>query len=194
MIDFPERHGENTTMDFRRVLKLLIDRLDEGHIPYALIGGVALGLLGYPRGTQDIDLLVRKDDMPEISAIMKALGYETFHSSENVTQFAHPLAIFGVVDFLHSFREPTGLMLQRASVKQAFSGQLSLKVVRPEDLIGLKMQAIKNDPSLKGQALQDILALMRLYGRDLNWDDIRAYAEVLKMEDEYERLRSDPAE
>jgi predicted nucleotidyltransferase len=167
------------------VLEKLLPRFEAQGIRYALIGGLALGLLGVGRATMDIDFLVLRDDMPVVDRLMTDLGYECRYRSENVSQYVSPLAVFGEVDFLHAFRESALAMLRRARKQEIFGGTLQIKVITPEDLIGLKLQALKNDPSGRALDLEDIKALVRIHGTDLDWVRIREYVRILEAEDWY---------
>jgi hypothetical protein len=44
-------------MDLYDELRSLVAALDRQHVDYAICGGIALALHGYPRFTKDIDLL-----------------------------------------------------------------------------------------------------------------------------------------
>ncbi len=57
-------------MDFKLVTEKLLTAFNEHDIHYALIGGLALGAWGVPRGTVDMDFLVNRDDMEKVDAIM----------------------------------------------------------------------------------------------------------------------------
>src|SRR5215207_10148634 len=50
-------------------------RLDELGVPYALAGGMALFFHGYRRFTEDVDILVTKDDLKTIHEQLEGLGY-----------------------------------------------------------------------------------------------------------------------
>ncbi len=167
------------------VLEKLLPQFEAQEVRYALIGGLALGLLGVGRATMDIDFLVFRDDMPVVERIMGELGYECRYRSENVSQYVSPLAVFGEVDFLHAFRESTLEMLRRAQERAIFGGALRIKVVAPEDLIGLKLQALKNDPSGRVLDLEDIRDLVHVHGKSLDWVRIREYVRILEAEDWY---------
>ncbi len=173
-------------MDFKSVLSALIKRFEENNIRYALMGGFALGLWGVGRTTVDIDLLVNRDDMEEVDLIMKELGYDCKYRSKNVSQYVSPLRIFGEVDFLHAFREASLEMLKGAEKKQVFNS-LKINVLRPEDLIGMKLQAIKNNPEREQIDLVDINSLISVIGKDINWSLIEKYAKILDMKELYER-------
>jgi hypothetical protein len=49
----------------------LIDILNREKIPYAVCGGIAVAIYGYVRATQDIDILVLKDDVERISTAIR---------------------------------------------------------------------------------------------------------------------------
>jgi hypothetical protein len=171
-------------MDFKEVLTVLIKKFEQQNIRYALIGGFAMGLWGMGRSTVDIDFLVYRDDMEKVNTIMTGLGYECKYQTENVSQYISPLKVFGEVDFLHAFREASLDMLQRAEKKKVFE-ELIINVLRPEDLIGLKLQAIKNNPERKQQEMNDILFLVDTYKDKMDWALIERYAKILDMEEVY---------
>lgn len=49
--------------------------LDEAGVEYALCGGLALAVWGYPRATVDIDLVVHPQALPRAMAVAESLGY-----------------------------------------------------------------------------------------------------------------------
>ncbi len=146
-----------------------------------------MGLWGMGRTTVDIDFLVHKDDMNKVDRIMKELDYECKYRTENVSQYVSPLRVFGEVDFLHAFREATLSMLQRAEEKTVFE-KLSLRVLCPEDLIGLKLQSIKNSPERKAIEMDDILFLVQTYKDRMDWSLIEGYVKILNMEEIYREI------
>lgn len=165
-------------MDFKTVISSLLQRFKEHRVRYGLMGGFALGLWGVARSTVDLDILVHRDDLAKIDTIMKDLAYECKFRSENVAQYTSPLGRYGEVDFLFAFREASRGMLERSVEKKIFGGELAIKVLLPEDLIGLKLQAIKNNPARREQDMADIKALCAVQ-RELDWRLIRQYGEIL---------------
>lgn len=170
-------------MDFKPVIKKLIACFNEKNVRYGLMGGFALGLWGVSRSTADLDFLVDRNDMATVDSIMKDLGYKCRFKSDNVSQYVSDLRMFGEIDFLHAFREASREMLDRAIIKEVFSGDAEIRVLQPEDLIGLKMQAIKNDAARKENDLSDIKALIVVRGEQLDWALITKYAEILQASD-----------
>ncbi len=176
-------------MDFKIVLGALIDDFNKENIRYALIGGFALGALGIPRATVDLDFLVEKDDLPKVDKIVASQGYECVFKSENVSQYISPLKIFGEVDFLHAFRKIAVSMLERALELDIFDGSLKIKVLRPEDIIGLKIQAVANDETRETQEYADIEALISYYRKNLKWDIIEEYFSLFEKEEKFNDLK-----
>ena len=61
--------------DLEEELDLLRTAFHEASVEYALCGGLALGVHGFPRATIDIDLLIRSDDEERAEAVARELGY-----------------------------------------------------------------------------------------------------------------------
>jgi len=176
-------------MDFRLVTEKLLSAFKNAGVRYALMGGYAMGMWGSGRATVDIDFLVNRDDMDKVNGIMNSLGYECKYKSENVSQYISPLNIFGEVDFLHAFRETSIEMINRAEEKEISGGVLKIKVVRPEDLIGLKLQAIRNDSSREQMDIADIESLISLRAENFDWSLVENYFKLFNMEDLYKKLK-----
>ena len=181
-------------MDFKYVMRELVDSFARQGIDYALMGGFALGVWGAPRATVDMDFLILLEDMDRAHAILTSLGYELRYKSPNVSQYLSPLKTFGEIDFLHAFRDVAKSMLRRAPQKDIFGGEMKVKVLLPEDIIGLKVQAIANDPSRKNADLADIESLLKLHARRLDWQLIQSYFELFDFGPLFESLRGDYGE
>lgn len=69
-------------------------------IPYSLIGALALSLYGLPRFTADIDLLTKGRFWPQISPIMKKLGYTCYQKTASFAQFDSEMGVLGKIDFM----------------------------------------------------------------------------------------------
>lgn len=176
-------------MDFNLVIQKILTEFKKADVRYALIGGFALGMWGIHRATVDVDFLVLDSDMEKVDGIMKGLGYKSVFHSGNVTQYSSPEKVFGEVDFLHAYREASVSMLANAEEKPIFGGSLSIKVARPEDLIGLKVQAFVNDETRLVGDLADIESLMALYKEKLDWKRIDDYFSVFEKDGMAKELR-----
>lgn len=62
-------------MNLRQEFLAILDALQQARLDYAICGGFAVGLHGYPRLTTDIDLLVRPDDLERVREVLATVGY-----------------------------------------------------------------------------------------------------------------------
>jgi hypothetical protein len=62
-------------VDLKKELLGVVGALNLAGIPYALCGGLAVVLHGYPRLTRDIDLLLRREDLEAARSALSAIGY-----------------------------------------------------------------------------------------------------------------------
>jgi len=70
-----------------------------------------------------------------------------------------------------------------------FGGSCNARVLLPEDVIGLKVQAIANDPeNRRAKDSADIVALMEARGAGLDWGRMGEFYKLFGMEAEFQRL------
>ncbi|HEV7241514.1 MAG TPA: nucleotidyl transferase AbiEii/AbiGii toxin family protein [Thermoanaerobaculia bacterium] len=62
-------------LDLFDELTQLVAALDEQRVGYALCGGLAMAVWGFPRATVDIDLLIQSVDLWAAEAVAEARGY-----------------------------------------------------------------------------------------------------------------------
>ena len=53
----------------------VVEALTESNVPYALCGGLAVVLHGYPRATRDIVLIILPDDYDRVRETVRPLGF-----------------------------------------------------------------------------------------------------------------------
>ncbi len=172
-------------MDFQKVLDALLAEFKKHDVEAALIGGLALLIAGVERKTNDIDFMVRLSDAEKVDRIMKSLGYECLYKTENVANY-HGLSGLGQVDFLFAHRK-YGLEMMKRAESHSFQGQ-SLKSLRSEDLVGLKVQSSSSDPDRAEQDMLDVRNILRLHAKDLDIDLIREYFQLFKREKELDEI------
>ena len=150
------------------VLGEAVRALDKGAIDYLLIGGQASSLLGRPRCSSDIDLLVTPEDAPLALDALARAGFSTERVNPHwlFKAFRHDV----LVDLLFKVRGEIyldGEMLRRSAMRR-FRGT-SVRVVPPEDLIVMK--AIVHDEETP-RHWADALAI--LGSADLDWEYLLA--------------------
>jgi len=172
-------------MRLAHVIEILMQRFRDEGIDFALSGGLALSTMAVVRFTNDIDFIVYERDKTAVDRIMTDVGYEkqTF-STDEIVSYWSPLKAFGQVDFLLARRKYTRAMLQNAASRPLFGGQFQVNTVRPEDLIGLKVQAIANDPENRLLIDKpDIQRLLKLHCQKMDMELVREYFRVFDMEE-----------
>jgi predicted nucleotidyltransferase len=98
--------------------------------------------------------------------------------------YISPLKVFGQVDFLVARRKYSRAMLKRAREMSVLDGEVTVKALLPEDLIGLKLQAIVNDPINRyGVDVPDIQRLLKLHRSSMDMNLVREYFRLFEKED-----------
>ena len=137
----------------------------------------------------DLDFLAHRDDLHNLHILLTALGYQRSVQTENVSQYRHSEDPWGSVDFLHAFRRAALGMLARAKGYPIFGGSQIVRVADPEDIIGLKVQAMVNDPDRRSQEHADVERLAAVYGQRLDWERVVEYYELFGLPEEAKQLR-----
>ncbi len=150
--------------DLFDTLKSLCTLLNDEHIDYCLIGGLAVAILATPRATEDIDLLIliEEQQIPSLVGLLEKRfkiirGQNVMHFKSATicrTILASPSDEKGgivVVDFLLADHDTYRKAL-RNPLFLTVDGE-KIPVARPESLI--KMKELSNRP----QDLLDIAAL-----------------------------------
>jgi predicted nucleotidyltransferase len=146
------------------VMSEAVQALEKDAIAYVLIGGQASALLGRPRCSSDVDILVTPDDAP---LALEALGRAGFSTEQVNPHWLYKAFRRDVlVDLLFKTRGEIYLddeMLRRSTIRR-FHGT-HVRVVPPEDLIVMK--AIVHDEETP-RHWADALAILPV--SDLDWD------------------------
>jgi predicted nucleotidyltransferase len=175
-------------LDFRGVFEAVTNAMRDEGIDFALIGGFALAALGVPRATADLDFLIPGERADDIDRIMGQLGYETLHRSADVANYAGTESRTGHVDFLYARRPYSRGMLQRAG-RHRMMGRADVKVLQPEDIIGLKVQSSTNNPKRLRLDLDDIDRLLAAHP-EIDMHRVREYFRLFDREAELDALLS----
>jgi hypothetical protein len=174
-------------MDLRSVLLEIHAALDAAAIEHAMIGGLALAAHGAGRATVDLDLLADGARSDDVDLLLRARGYDCLHRSEHAVNYASSDPARGRVDFLLARSERGRRMLARARAHRVLD--TSVRVVEAEDLIGLKVQALSNDPGRRLLDLGDIQRLLRA-APALDLERVREYFRLFDREKELDALLS----
>lgn len=176
-------------MDFEKIVPLIIKEFEKEGIRYALMGGFAMGAFGVMRSTMDLDFLIDAADLEKVTAVMKKYSYNCVYSTDNISQYVAAAKIFGEIDFLHAFRKVSLSMFSRVKKITVLGGKISLNVLSPEDIIGLKLQALINDASRKAKEWADIESIAGHFGKKLDWRLIGDHFSLFKQTKQFKELK-----
>ena len=69
------------------IIERLAETAQEEELPFLLIGGYAVSFHGYSRFTKDIDVLIRKADLPEWTDLLNRVNYSPVEESPAFVRF-----------------------------------------------------------------------------------------------------------
>jgi hypothetical protein len=146
-------------VDFYGELTRVLAALQGRQLEYALCGGVALAIHGAPRATQDIDLLLRPEDLPALREVAHSLGFvlEAFP-----TDLASGVTIQRFTKLIEGQPFMLDVLLVKGPLETVWSGRLAtafeggtVQVVSREGLIALKLAAGRPQDLVDIQRLEE---------------------------------------
>jgi hypothetical protein len=147
-------------VNFFDELKALTSALELHGIDYALCGGVALAIHGAPRATQDIDLLLHREDLGALVRVREELGF-TLESLP--MDFASGIRIQRFTKIIEGQPFMLDVLLVTPALAAIFASRLivafeggRLQVVSREGLITLKLAAARPQDLVDIQRLQEL--------------------------------------
>lgn len=176
-------------MDFARELDEIGAFLDQAGHPHAVVGGVALAGYGHPRMTLDLDLVTDAAAQDALVAFMESRGFETLHRSTGYSNHLHPDRRRGRVDVVYVRGETARRVFAELRTLPGPGGR-AIKAPKPEHLIAMKVQAMRDAPERTWQEMVDIAHLLGLEGVDRA--EVRGYFEkngLLARWEEIDRVR-----
>lgn len=120
---------------------------------------------------------------------MHSLTYQTVQATRTFSQFESPLKAFGNIDFLHAIGE-SGLKILREAREKCVLGQI-IKVIQPEDLVGLKVLAYANDTRREPIDKSDVQKIHEAYQTGqlkLDLKKIESYYKIFEKLEDYKKL------
>lgn len=179
---------------FANTIRVVLDAAERGGFRAALIGGFALDLHGLRRTTGDVDFLVEERGAEPLLAELDAAGLRVLHRSVEVANLESSRPDIAPVDLIFARRGPTLAMLERARVRRLAIDGLAVPVIDVEGIIGLKLQAMGNDPRRRRRDEQDIVDLLASWLPELDLELLRSYFLLLEADDAFERLVAEARE
>jgi hypothetical protein len=156
------RHFEERSAVFDALHKIT-RRLNDLGIPYAVVGGMALFRHGLRRFTEDVDILVTKEDLKTVHERLEGLGYLPPHPrSKHLRDTEHGVRIALLTTGEYpgdgkpkpvAFPEPGPVSFEADGVRY----------IKPPNLVELKLASGMTNPG-RLKDLSDVLELIKILG------------------------------
>lgn len=153
----------------KHTLSTLLGAAAQRNLPCLLIGGNAVILLGSPRMTVDIDLLVPDERRSQWLDLMRDLGFQFLHGTDAFAQFEPGPAASAEkmipVDLM--FVDAATWKTLETGAREEAIGDQSVRIPRVEHLVALKLHAATS-PTRDA--------------REQDWEDIRQIVRACRLD------------
>jgi hypothetical protein len=157
-----------------------------GNLRFLIIGGHAINAYGYTRFTQDVDILVNRDQKSAWLSELALKGFNLYHDGGAFLQMTAPRDC-----------APLDLMLVNAATFETLNqetktvemSRVKMRIPSLNSLFALKIHVLSQDLPHRGfKDFTDILSLAQCNGVDLRSDKFRELCEKFGNTKIYERL------
>ena len=177
-----------------KLLKKVLDLLDENHIDYMVTGSLVSSIQGEPRATHDVDILVNmtKDAIPSLINTFTPPGY--YISEIAIDDAIKYKSMFNLLDTTEGDKVDFWVLTNDAFDQSRFARKkeekvlgLSMKISSPEDTILMKLHWA----NLSGGSEKQFTDALRVYEVQfvtLDISYIESWAEALGVKIIWQRL------
>lgn len=159
----------------------------QGGLRFLVIGGHAVIHHGYARATQDVDILIQKEDRDRWLEVLATLGYKLFHDGGTFLQLEAPSADAWDLDLMLVNAETFQKFLADAEADDIEGVAVSMPSLR--HLLALKFHALKYAKSDRVLIdSDDVVNLARINDVDVRADWFRQLAEKYGTAELYEAI------
>lgn len=159
-------------MKYKDIFHLLKDIFDKNNITPVLIGGLAISKYSAARQTVDIDFLIIEEDYKKVLQLLVEEGYHEHGKSDVCAKVITDGSYIFDIDFVFVDKE-TIVKIINDGVERNLSG-LSFLIPSLENMVALKLHAIKNNPNKREfKDLPDIINMIRENDVDISSEKFR---------------------
>ena len=173
---------------FLRAIEIVLEAAGRGGFRVALIGGFALPFHGVMRATGDVDFLVEVAGADLLHETLLSVGQRCLNRTDELANYESTRPEIAPVDVLYARRRPSVAMLARARITRSAGLGLEVPVVDAEGIIGLKVQAMANNPARRDRERDDIRELLIAQRSHLDLDLVREYHRIFGLEEQLEEM------
>jgi transposase-like protein len=182
---------------FEEILPRLARALDAAQVPYMLTGSVASSAHGFPRSTQDIDIVIAPTRAGLLALIRQFPEGSYYADQQQALNALDRKSQFNVIDFATGWKIDFIIAQDSSYGREAFGRRaiseidgVSVYVVTPEDAIISKLQWAKASDSER--QLRDVAGILAAQGDKLEIPYIERWTRELGVEDLWQMLKTQP--
>ena len=175
------------------ILKIVTERLSQGHFEYMISGSMAANYYTIPRMTRDIDIVIELSNF-NLTQFVGLFKKDFFIDEDLIREEVPRKGMFNIIHRDYAIK--IDFILHKGTEFQASSferkrdvriGDISISIITPEDLILAKMLWAKD--SYSDLQLNDIRNIMKTV-ENLDQKYINAWVEKLDLQPVYEKARA----
>ena len=168
-------------------VNVIHDRSRQAGLRYLLIGGHAIISYCEPRGTLDVDFMVRRSNLVGWRALLESEGFKQMHDGKTFAQFSPPYGVEWRLDLMLVNDQTFDKLEAGARVIRVIG--IESRVPRAEHLIALKLHALKHGhPERFEKDFGDVLSLTRNIGCDVRSTGYRQLFDQFGTPELYEKV------
>ena len=178
------------------VLLRVAQVLDELHVPYLIGGSVASSLQGFPRTTNDADI-VADVTLEQVPKIFAALKDEFYIDERSIRAAVLERSTFNVIHFDSVFKVDVYIpdkvfgqqQLQRRRPETLLpDSRQTTYISSPEDTILAKLRWYRRGGEVSQRQLADVAGVIKVQGQSLDLSYLREWADKLNVRDLLEQV------
>lgn len=155
------------------ILDILFEKFRELGVNYGVVDGFSRSGGSAPIVMHYIDILIDREDMMRVHPYLEEAGYKRIRCSSDISQYLSNEYLLGTIDFIHAYENVTLKMLDNCCVEEGPFG--AVRVLRTEDVVGIKLLGIYNDPSRERVDFMDIEQIVKEKKKIIDWDFLEEY-------------------
>ena len=180
-----------------KLLKKVLDLLDENHIDYMVTGSIVSSIQGEPRATHDIDLLVNITHLA-IPSLVNAFTPPDYYITESAIEDAiRHKSMFNLLDTVYGDKIDFWILTDDPFDQSRFARKyqekilgLSMKISTPEDTILMKLRWANLSGGSEKQ-FNDALRVYEVQFGNLQFNYIIPWVEKLHVKELWDRLQQE---
>lgn len=187
-----------TPIDPLAVATVVAQSLERAGLRYAIGGSVAASLIGEPRSTLDLDIMI-ECDIEKTAILARELSDNFYVDQESAVAAARDRGTFNAIHLATSLKidffvaEDSSLAREALAYRRRVDspGSAPLYFYALEDLVARKLLWFRMGGEVSDRQWRDVLGMLRLRATSVDWPRLRELATVAGVGDLLERAISE---